>query len=1204
MPLPHKAYIFLLLVLLCCQSFAQNSKENADFKLAINLYNDGLYDLAAEQLKQFIGAYGNTSQGIDARYYLGLAQMKLKQFDDARLTFQTFALTYQDNPKAPEAWANVGESYAAVKSYKEAALAFERVKVFHPKSKTAPDALLQASKYFSLAGEQSDARRVLRAIIQEYPASGATLSARTQLGRLYFEEGNLDQAQNELKRVIDGDPSADAKSQALLILGNMYQATGRNDLAQSNYQDIITKYKSTSATQGANLGMGKLLTGAGKYSEGIEYFKKITSEKSPTDSSLLRQALVDAGDAYAALKEYSNAVSLYNRFFSTFPGDTLLPEVLWKSAAINNSAANYKRSNELCLQILKSNAKDILKRRAQLQLALNAQAQKNMLQAVQLYGSFLDQHPDDPAAGQIAFRIAGLLEKYAQDLRKASLYYEILMNRYPHSPLVDDAVIADARCYEQLKEFDRATHLYRDLADQYPASEFRSQAEERITTIKTFEAKEKNAGLEKLALLLGDMVGEKDKTGLAFRLGEIYFNDLKNYAAAAAQFSNAINSGMNDSRFVDALYMRAQSYEYLSRKDETNRAKAIEAFEIFLKAYPNDDRSEDAIRMVFDLRATTLAAAQAAYATTLSVYPGFRQSDAMLLRIGILQQDGLMLDSALGTFSALYNSSSSSAEEAGFRKIEILKAMETSDSVVAVGQGYLAKFPRGRYTARVLDLVAGILLETGDARRAAVLYEKLNDEFSYTSFAEASHQRLAEAYLADKNYDRAIDFLTDLVDNESNNSLPEADVNPSFLFSLGKAHHAAGNSAKAKKYLLQFVAQERAGEQTGEAYNILGMISRSEGALDQATSYFRQAGIASPASAASGDIAQLLFDGGNYPDAIRQFTQLAQSAKNDSERQSYDAKIIVAQLRNEELPKAEQEIASFAKQYRATTEDLATFELEKGSYYYRKTEYTNARKSFDLVAKKYDETKAAPFALYWTGKVLESTDKPQDALKIYERLMQDYPNSAILPRVYVALGNIYYGVEKWDESVKYYKRVVDDTNADPSLLPFAMSNLIETYETAGLFDAALTLTRKYLELYPNNEDSFDKKIKIGILYQRLGYNDQSVLHLQSLLDEAGSDLEGEIRYYIAEANYNKGDYQQAILDFLKVPYLVTKKGKLDWTANSLYMSGQSYEKMGRYDQALTMYQQIIDRRGIDETFKAAAKKEMDRVKLVLKRSSN
>ena len=106
----------LILLLTPLAGLSQNTKENADFKLAVNLYTDGLFDLAAEQLKQFIDTYPSTAQGIDARFYLGLTQLKLKKYDDARLTFQTFALTYQDNPKAPEAWWNGGESYAAMGS--------------------------------------------------------------------------------------------------------------------------------------------------------------------------------------------------------------------------------------------------------------------------------------------------------------------------------------------------------------------------------------------------------------------------------------------------------------------------------------------------------------------------------------------------------------------------------------------------------------------------------------------------------------------------------------------------------------------------------------------------------------------------------------------------------------------------------------------------------------------------------------------------------------------------------------------------------------------------------------------------------------------------------------------------------------------------------------------------------------------------------
>ena len=44
-----------------------------------------------------------------------------------------------------------------------------------------------------------------------------------------------------------------------------------------------------------------------------------------------------------------------------------------------------------------------------------------------------------------------------------------------------------------------------------------------------------------------------------------------------------------------------------------------------------------------------------------------------------------------------------------------------------------------------------------------------------------------------------------------------------------------------------------------------------------------------------------------------------------------------------------------------------------------------------------------------------------------------------------------------------------------------------------------------------------------------------------------------------------------------------------------------YEKMSKYDQAMTMYKQIIDRKDTDAQFKTAAQKEIDRVKSILKK---
>jgi tetratricopeptide (TPR) repeat protein len=198
---------------------------------------------------------------------------------------------------------------------------------------------------------------------------------------------------------------------------------------------------------------------------------------------------------------------------------------------------------------------------------------------------------------------------------------------------------------------------------------------------------------------------------------------------------------------------------------------------------------------------------------------------------------------------------------------------------------------------------------------------------------------------------------------------------------------------------------------------------------------------------------------------------------------------------------------------------------------------------------------------------------------------------------------MHFNAERFEEAIRYYRRIMEIADSMNEVLPFAMNNLIEAYESTKLYDAAITTARTFIARYPGDESLLDKKIKLGTLFTKAGYYDLAVQQFQRLLDEAGSELEAELRYNIGEAYYYKGDYQQAILEFLKVPYLVSKQGKVNWTATSLYMAGQSYEKISKFDEAIGMYQQIIDRTGIDATFKAGARKEIDRVKALTKKGS-
>ncbi len=1204
------------LILLCaCAVFfaaqvaAQNSRENADFKLALNLYNDGLYDLAAEQLRQFIAAYPATDQGIEARFYLGLTQLKLKQYDEARLTFQTFALTYQANPRAAEAWWNVGESYAAVDNNREAALAFERVKVFHPKSKLAPDALVRAGTSFRKAGERDNARRVLRSVLQEYGGSTAALTARTQLGQLYFEEGNLDQAFQELRRVVEGDPSPEARAQALLVMAGINQATGRIDLATSQYQEIASKYKSTGALHGAEVNLGKLQAEAGDYKAAEENFKRALGRKGPVDTVLARDAFLGLADVYAAQKLYSQAVEQYERFLKTYPADPALHEALWKASRAAARAKDFKRSNDLARQLVAGDGPDLLKRRAHIQLALNAQDQRTFAQAVRLYGDFVERYPDDPATPDVMYRAGTLLENEQRDPASASVMFELLVARHSGAAIADNALFAAARARESQKDYGRALHLYKELARQYPASDLRPDAERRIAAIETFEAKDKDSGLEKLALLLGDVVAERDRSSLAYRLGEIYYRDLKNYEAAAAQFTTAATANPPGPQALDAMYYRSVSYEYLSEKSPQYRAQAIESYTAYLQhssgspASPEGARRDDAAYALFKLSATSLPESRSAYAATMVMMPNTSHRDQMLLRLGNLQSQSDSIDGALATSTEILTSypKSTVREEATYRLFELATARGSADSAFAAGRKYLEDYPQGPRAAAVLARLGELSMKRGDPASAADFYRSLVSDFSYASVATGAEAKLADALLAAGRPGESQALYSQLVDRARNDVLGSGEPPADLLVGLGQSLFQSGNAPAAKKVLFEAVSGRASGPAAGQAYATLAAIYKSEGSAEIAAAYFREATKAAPQAEAHRDIADMLFDAGEYPEAASQYTRLARSAATPAEKQYCESRIILAALRSGDIKRADNLIPPFRKAYDDTRDDLASFELERGNGYYRQEDYPQAIKRFENVVDDYSNSASEPLALYWWGKSLEVTGKPAEAVEHYLRILKEFPSSPAAPRARLALGNLAYSAERWDEAIKQYRHLVDEPNTDPELLRAAMSNLIETYETASLNDAALSLTRRYLDRFPNAEDTFNKRIKIGILYERLGYYDQSVLHLQELLNEAGSDLEGEIRYYIGEAQYAKGDYQQAILEFLKVPYLVTKKGKVDWTATALYMSGQSYERMGKHEQALTMYQQIIDRSGIDPTFKAAAQKEIDRVKSVLKK---
>ena len=221
---------------------------------------------------------------------------------------------------------------------------------------------------------------------------------------------------------------------------------------------------------------------------------------------------------------------------------------------------------------------------------------------------------------------------------------------------------------------------------------------------------------------------------------------------------------------------------------------------------------------------------------------------------------------------------------------------------------------------------------------------------------------------------------------------------------------------------------------------------------------------------------------------------------------------------------------------------------------------------------------------------LNENDK---AFEILSNFYKNYSKSDKLPAALNSLGTLYYRSEKYDVAISMFKNALaacKDIDLERSIL----SNLIQTYTLTSFWDAAQGTARQYVEKFPDAPDVLDKKIVIAQAYTNLNQFDNAIEYLRKIKYEADSEREPEIQYYIGEAYLKAGQYENAIAEFVKIP-LLSKKTKLQWEASALYYSGQCYEKLGRIDDAVRMYQEIVNRPGIDLVLKREAEKRIQQI---------
>ncbi|MGC8653863.1 MAG: tetratricopeptide repeat protein [Candidatus Kryptoniota bacterium] len=1185
---PLTTYILLLIIVIVQTSslLAQESQVDSDFKFGIELYKNKMYDLAEEQFTRYLQLYPTSSSAGQARYYLALTELELRKYPNAASNFQTFAVQFPNDPLAPDAWMKAGETYAYAHEYANAGFAFERLRVFYPKDQRAPDALLRAAKYFKLAGDTSRAEQSLMTLVQEYSSSPLYYAATYDLGNLYVETGKTVNAEAEFKSLLTSDNDS-IRVMGLLALGKLYRSEG-DFAAASKYFNQAVDLNIIPQSTDALLESISLDIEAGSYDNALNRLSQIS--ESQLSAGLKSKLKYEKAYCYLAKGDFDS----YRKVLPS--ASHLTDEEKRELAHLLDQNGEFEMVHEMLSQI---SPKGI-----EIQdLILHAKAEfmtDNFYSADSLLVRAVEMVAGSGTAGVVNYNLPQLVDRLLEiDANNITDHHRLEENFNKFGNLlipgrVDSYLFYKAIVDEWQEQFAPAVINLDSLVETYPESDYVSDADSIRDYLQYFKMVNYNNAVVHLSnLMLEKEVSMPTTASMLIKLGEIYYDDLKDYNKSIEVFDKLARVSQGDTaRF--AQFMIARCNERLSHIDESKISEAISIYQKISAPSESDTIAEKSLitlaRLYYERGDT--ASARSAVVDFLSRFPKAAESpDAYLLLARILYKSHSFYEALSQVLLA------GSAPEAKLLMAKIELSLDSAGTAKKSLLSLLNKNISRKIAVEANITYARALVSSGEDP-SSVYHKLLNNVPPSGLVPSEIRNDVAEEY-GDYLYTAGkFDSAYSIYSKIASSSLWESPSTP-LLEKMANCKLKSGDLNIAKAIFQKIVATAEDSSTLINAYTQLGAIYKKLGDERLSASFYLKAGESDPDAMIKA--ADTYFNAADYKEARRVYSQILSKSVSDSLRQYAAAQLIRIDYLTDNIKSADAGVTQFKKNYPdADKTYFARFLLDRSKLLISNKQYDEARKLLEKIGDDYEETIIYPASLLELARIDVETGNLDKAQKKLEDILSKFPYSTVAAEAHLELGNIYYAKEKYQNAIDNYRVIYLDTTSSENIRRSAMDRLISSYESVGMYDAALEVTKKFILEFPTDPNIMDKKIKVGILYEELKYYDQALATFQSLLKEANRDYLAELHYYIGAIYVDKGDYANSILEFLKVPYLVPGKTVVDWAANAYYMAGKSYEKLNRPQDAIAMYQKIIDKPDTDPAFKAGAEREINRVKALLK----
>ncbi len=1236
---------------------AQVSGADTDFLYSKKLYDDRMYRLSASEFTRFIRNYPNDMRVPDARYFAGISLFHLGQFDASRREFQFLAIDYPKDKRAMEAWIKISECYSALKDYAAAANALSSLVSFYPQSPNVIGVHLLISDYFVKAGDRKSAKDKLNKFISDYPDIPELFHARFRLAAVLTSDMQYDLAISEYQQIIERAKDSELKSSALFEKAKLLDLQGKNDFAKSDFATIVNRYAKTRIYPDALYETGLYAYREKKSEIALTIFENVI--RSETGSNTLKnKARLKIGDIHFSNAQYDKALSFYRTIVESVPDTSTAVKSRFKLALAYEKRKQLLSANEQYAYIVDSLSSvkedSAMIALSYIRMAVNQAELKNYQASLALYNYFIDHYPHFTHIDRIVMRKIQLLNDDLHDYNEASHQLELFISQYPKSRFIDSAYLQLSRVYIQSKRTEKATDLLESFRYKFPGSRYLHDVKNELERIQFYYSENNESTVENIITLMGQLIEGKAKDELELTYGKLFFNQLKNYSGAISIFRKILNRTANRDMLDEVNYHIAMSFD---RMAQSQQPVFFDSAFTYYKKLGSSQYADAAQLRIIELNLMSAGSGQEFefkgkmhFMNWLERFPKSPLRDCVLFRLGKAlyrlneltaeekidslakkagsaktAKDSLKIQIPVYTAFSCFDEiiqkypNSEHLDDAHFYKSLCIYRLNPPADVIKSFHNYLTLFPRGRHAAETRYQLARLREKSGDPQSAIAAYEDLMANYFYTSYADSAAQGIGDALIATGKYQSAVHafhhsqkYMSD--EFSGIDLLNEAALAHSQMdYQLGFAYHRLGNTSKAVEYYEKYLFPDHQGKTAQDALWALAEIYFSQKDKANAIRYFtlltEKFPGTDPAFRALNRIAEIYYEDEKYSEAKKAFQKLSELSKISGLQMAYDAKVIVCTYRTGAVDQTTNLEKLFSKKYEKEKGSKillqnfnAEFLFELGRYY----QYT--LKNYDLASKTYlrltDQYKSADIVsegMFQLGVIRFNQGKSKEGFEWFQQIVQKYPDSDIIPGVYLRMAVEAFKLEQVQTAIESAKFALQHPKIKPSDAKTGTDFLIKVYKTVGYYENALVLIQRYIDQFPDDDagNLLSKKIDVGIMHRNLKSYDRATEYLKELLKTASGEDEAEIQYHIAQTYYDRGQFQQALIEFLRIPYLQLGS-KFDWATAAKSQAAECYVKLEQYPSAISVYEDIIKKHGHASEYGLFAKQRLTEIRKLIK----